>query len=460
MASDEIERFRREIVERTGDQRQAENLTDQDLLREVMNTVGKTGRLGEQIRCVVSVSMLTEGWDANTVTHVLGVRAFGTQLLCEQVIGRALRRQSYDLNEDGLFTVEYADILGIPFDFTAKPVVAPPQPPREVIRVYAVRPERDHLEIRFPRVEGYRVELPEEKLTARFTDDSILELTPELVGPSVTRNSGIVGEGVDLSLEHLQDMRRSTVLFHVAKRLLYTKFRDPGEEPKLHLFGQLKRLTKEWLDTCLVCKGGTFPAQLLYQELADMACERITAGITLALVGERPIKAVVDPYNPVGSTSHVNFTTSKTDRWETDARRCHVNWVILDSDWESEFCRVAEAHPRVRAYVKNHSLGLEVPYRYGSETRRYRPDFIVLVDDGQPEPLHLVVEIKGYRREDAKDKKSTMENYWVPGVNNLRRHGRWAFAEFTDIYTIEPDFKAKVAGEFEAMVGRVIGGGT
>ena len=100
MAADEIERFRREIVERTGDRQQAENITDQELLREVMNTVGKQGRLGESIRCVVSVSMLTEGWDANTVTHVLGVRAFGTQLLCEQVIGRALRRQSYDLNED------------------------------------------------------------------------------------------------------------------------------------------------------------------------------------------------------------------------------------------------------------------------------------------------------------------------------------------------------------------------
>ena len=106
-----------------------------------MNTVGKQGRLGESIRCVVSVSMLTEGWDANTVTHVLGVRAFGTQLLCEQVIGRALRRQSYDLNDDGLFNVEYADVLGIPFDFTAKPVVAPPQPPRETIHVQR-RPPR------------------------------------------------------------------------------------------------------------------------------------------------------------------------------------------------------------------------------------------------------------------------------------------------------------------------------
>jgi type III restriction enzyme len=193
MAADEIERFRREIVERSGDAHAGDNITDQELLREVMNTVGKPGQLGGAIRCVVSVSMLTEGWDANTVTHVLGIRAFGTQLLCEQVIGRALRRQSYEENEEGLFNVEYADVFGIPFDFTAKPVVAPPQPPRETVQVKAVRPDRDALEIRFPRVEGYRVELPEERLTADFNDDSILVLSPDLVGPSTTQNAGIIG---------------------------------------------------------------------------------------------------------------------------------------------------------------------------------------------------------------------------------------------------------------------------
>src|SRR5262252_5183841 len=155
------------------------------------------------------------------------------------------------------------------------------------------------------------------------------------------------------------------------------------------------------------------PPSFRYQELADMACDRITAGITNALVGERPIKALLDPYNPTGSTMHVNFTTSKTRRWQTDARRCHINWIILDSDWEAEFCRVAESHPQVRAYVKNHNLGLEVPYRYGSETRRYLPDFIVLVDDGHggDDLLHLIIEIKGYRREDATEKKATMETY-------------------------------------------------
>jgi type III restriction enzyme len=452
MAIDEIDRFRREIIERTGDRRQAENLTDQDLLREVMNTVGKENRLGGSIRCVVSVSMLTEGWDANTVTHVLGVRAFGTQLLCEQVIGRALRRQSYELNENNLFNVEYADVLGIPFDFTAKPVIAPPQPPRQTIHVKAVRPERDNLEIKFPRVEGYRVELPNERLTADFNDDSVLELTPELVGPSRTLNQGIIGESVNLNLEHLEDVRVSTLLFKLTHHLIYKKWREVGENPPLHLFGQLKRITKEWLDNYLVCKGGTQPAQLMYQEIADLACDKITAAITRKHQGSSQIKAVLDPYNPTGSTIHVNFNTSKTSRWETDARLCHINWAILDSDWEGEFCRVAESHPRVKAYVKNHNLGLEVPYRFGSQTRKYLPDFITVIDMGNDKTFNLIVEIKGYRREDAKEKKSTMETYWVPGVNNLGKYGNWAFAELTEVYQIEPDFEAKIKSEFDKII--------
>jgi type III restriction enzyme len=450
MADDEINRFRREIIERTGDRQQAEKITDQDLLREVMNTVGKEGQLGASIRCVVSVSMLTEGWDANTVTHVLGVRAFSTQLLCEQVIGRALRRQSYDLNEGDLFDVEYADVLGVPFDFTAKPVIGPPKPPPPTIHVKAMSPERDDLEIKFPNVGGYRIELPEERLSAEFNDDSILELTPDLIGPSITKNSGIIGKGVDLNLVHTGDLRRSTVLFNITKHLLYTHWQDADEEPKNQLFNDLKRITRKWIDNCLVCKGGTFAAQLMYPELADIACERITAAITRKLIGDQPIKVLIDPYNPTGSTQHVSFKTSRRERWETDERSCHINWVILDSESEEEFCRVAESHPRVKAYVKNHNLGFEVPYRYGPEIRKYSPDFIFLIDDdrGDDDLLHLVVEIKGYSGEDPKEKKSAMETYWVPGVNNKGDYGRWSFAEFTELYQIESEFNKMVDSVF------------
>lgn len=458
IAAPEIERFRREIVERTGDRHAADKISDQDLLREVMNTVGKKDRLGDSIRCVVSVSMLTEGWDANTVTHVLGVRAFGTQLLCEQVIGRALRRQSYELNESNRFNVEYADVLGIPFDFTAKPTPAPPNPPRPTIRVHAVRPERDSLEIRFPRIDGYRVDLPDERLTASFDESSHLILTPEIVGPAIIQNQGIIGETAELNLEHLDDLRPSSLLYHLTKHLILHKWTDADGNPELPLFGQLKRIAKQWLDTCLTCKGDTHPAQLRYVQLADLASERITAAITRAHAGEKNVRAILAPYEPEGSTKYVNFTTSKTDRWETDPRRCHLNWVILDSDWEAEFCRVAEKHPKVLAYAKNHNLGFEVPYRFLTEQRRYRPDFILHLDDGNgpQDPLRLIVEIKGYRNEDAREKKATMDSYWIPGVNNLRTNGRWAFAEFTDVYEIQADFKARVEAEFGKMLERAI----
>ncbi len=461
--ADAIEQFRKEIIQRTGDRQKADNISEEELLREVMNTVGKKGRLGESIRCVVSVSMLTEGWDANTVTHVLGVRGFTTQLLCEQVIGRALRRQSYDLNSDGKFDVEYADVLGIPFDFNAKPVVAPPQKPRETIQVKAVRPDRDELEIRFPRISGYRVELPNENIQADFDDNSRMVVTPTMVGATETLNSGIIGEVANLNVQHLDDIRESTILFCLTQRLVEKEWRDAGDTPRYELFGQLKRVARKWLKEYAKFEGGTKPAQLRYQALADQACKKISAGIVKHHSGESKVKAMLDAFNPTGSTRFVNFTTSKTDRYQTSVNHCHVNWVVLDSDWEAEFCRVAEAHPSVKGYVKNHGLGLEVPYRFLGEARRYRPDFIVLVDDGHPprddgspDYLHLVVEIKGYRGEDAREKANTMETFWIPGVNNLGTYGRWAFAEFTEVFQIEADFEQQVAGRFEQMVDGAI----
>jgi type III restriction enzyme len=299
-ASDELERFRREIQERTGQMTQAQDIDDAALLREVMNTVGEKGKLGESIRCVVSVSMLTEGWDCNTVTHILGVRAFGTQLLCEQVVGRALRRRNYELNSEGKFEVEYADILGVPFNFAAEAVQIPPRSPVERLHIKAVRPERDALEISFPRIQGYRTEALPPKLEARFNPDHTLRLTPEDVGATRTLQSGIIGQQEDLTLEHTADTRQSSIVMHLTSRLVTTKFRDPNGEPQMHLFGTLKRIVKNWLDNHLECVGNTYPAQLLYQELADRACERINDAInrTVNEGSNSFIRAITDPYNP------------------------------------------------------------------------------------------------------------------------------------------------------------------
>jgi type III restriction enzyme len=440
MAAAEIEQFKREKIERSGDVQAAEGLTDADLLREVMNTVGKPGRLGADIRCVVSVSMLTEGWDANTVTHILGVRAFGTQLLCEQVVGRGLRRQSYELNEEGLFDVEYADVLGIPFDFTAKPVVAKVVRPPNVVRVQAVR-ERAALEIVFPRVSGYRVERPDKRITASFTDDHRLVIDPSMIGPSKVLMQGIVGEGVELNADVLAEVRPSAISFQLARLLMERRFRDADQDLPVHLFGQIKRVVREWIDGgYLVLKGVPIGA-LLYQDIAEQAVERIFLACQSYEHGEARVKAVLDPYNPKGSTRFVNFTTSKST-YRTDPRRCHVSHVVCDSTWEAELARVLEAHPRVIAYVKNQGMQFEVPYLDGAVPRRYLPDMIVRLDDGSgpDDPLNLVLETKGYRKGDAQLKAQTMERLWCPGVNNLGGFGRWAFAEFRDIYEIEAAF--------------------
>ncbi|PBC01459.1 DEAD/DEAH box helicase family protein [Mesorhizobium sp. WSM3860] len=443
IAAAEIELFRKEKAAREG-AAEADKISDSDLLREVMNTVGRKGRLGERIRCVVSVSMLTEGWDANTVTHILGVRAFGTQLLCEQVIGRGLRRQSYELNpETGLFETEYADILGIPFDFATEPQDVVRKPPKPVTRVFAVR-ERERLSIRFPRVAGYRTELPDDLISATFSADSRLELTPELVGPCTARLEGLVGEGHDISPDALDDMRPNTVAVHLTKKLVETYFRDPDQPPPYHLYNQIQPITRRWIRDCLVMKGGTKAGMLTYAELADIAAGLIYKAIVheAGASGEPVVKAMLDPYNPYGNTSHVSFITTKTNLWATAADKSHVNYVVCDSDWEGEFARVVEGHPSTLAYVKNQALGFEVPYRDGSTNRKYLPDFIVLLDDGKgpDDPLQLIVEIKGFKDLNAQIKAETMRALWVPGVNNLKTFGRWAFAEFRDAFAIQEEW--------------------
>jgi len=445
-AADESERFKRERVERSGNPADRDNICDEDLLREVMNTVGKPGRLGESIRCVVSVAMLTEGWDANNVTHILGVRAFGTQLLCEQVVGRALRRQSYQLNADGRFDVEYADVLGIPFDFTAKPqVVAPPKPTSTVI-VQAVSPERDGLEIRFPRVAGYRVELADQRLGATFDANSTLVLTPELVGPTRTRNEGLIGRGVDLSPDKPGANRRATLIYCLARHLIERHWQDDND--KAARFAELQRIVARWLEEHLDCTGGTKPGQLAYRPLAAMACDKITQAI-ISHLRNLPPTPVLDPGMPEGSTKGVRFTTTRSKTlWRTDPRKCHLDHAVCDSEWEAEFCRIVEAHPRTLAYVKNHRLGFEVPYCFGGVEHRYVPDFIVRLWEPQQwrDPMHLVVEIKGRRGEQDKAKAAAMTARWIPAVNSKESLGRWAFAKLTDVHSMEADYRAVVQG--------------
>lgn len=428
-ASREIDEFKRELRQREGEGA-ADNLTDADLLREAMNTVGKPGKLGGEIRCVVSVSMLTEGWDANTVTHVLGVRAFRAALLSEQVVGRALRRVSYDPDpQTGLLHAEYADVLGVPYIFATTGKDTSPKPPAKTTRIKAL-PDRISREIVFPNVEGYRIVYPRERLKAEFTADSRLTLTPDDV-PTKTLNEPLIGEGTFLGFDAERKYRDRSVAYQVAGHALRTFFRDEDGAVQVWRYPDLLRITERWMDDCLDCKGGV-PKQILrWPSLAQRAAEKIARACTPAKAGEEAIRPILNAYNPTGRTRYVSFDTTRTTLFETREDRCHLNFVVYDRDWEAAFAQRIEEMDEVVAYVKNHSLHFEVPYLHHGESHRYRPDYIVRINDGHgaEDCLNLVVEIKGLRDDADAAKAETMRKIWLPAVNNAKRFGRWDFIE-------------------------------
>ncbi|MBB1492903.1 DEAD/DEAH box helicase family protein [Paracoccus sp. MC1854] len=447
----EIEAFRRERARRdTG----AGEMTDADILREVMNTVGKAGRLGGQVRCVVSVSMLTEGWDANNVTHIMGLRAFGSRLICEQVIGRALRRLSYDLAPEPdlvtgqrLFRPEYADIMGIDGLNFGEPTVNPPQKPREVIHVHAVSPERDHLEIVFPRVEGFRTDFPQGTLEIDLARMEPYVLDPEKVRAATeVQMQGIVGQAHLLDLRHLEDQRPSATAYDIASYWITQKRRDANQPVDLRLISKAKRIVLDFLKSDrLVCRGGTFPAQLTYWQLKDELCD-LFEGLLIDQPGGEPIiRAILDPFARDGSTMGVNFHTTKTSRHAPRPDRSHLNWIITDQDWEAKLAQLLDHHPDVASYAKNHNLGFEVPYTREGEAHRYRPDFLIQLKtpEGEP-PTTLVIEVKGFRGHDAPLKAAAMRDRWVPAVNRLGTFGRWGFAELRALHDFRPDLDAAI----------------
>ncbi len=451
-AAHEIGEFKREYAARFPG-RSADEIEDEDILREVLNTVGRPGRLGADIRCVVSVSMLTEGWDANTVTHVLGVRAFGTQLLCEQVVGRALRRASYDPTPDGMFPPEYAEVLGVPFTFltTTRPGTVRVPLPVQTVRAL---PERSRLRIEFPRLVGYRYEMPAERLTATFDEGSVLELSTREV-PTHTELDPIVGEMnlLELPLEH---QRLNTVVFAVAKRTLDTYFRDGEGGKRPWLFPQVAQITRRWLDECVIpyLGDGAYPQLLLLAEWSHAAAERVHRAIVMGTPGEKRMVPILRPYDAVGSTDDVAFETTKTC---FDTTKSHVNRVAQDSAWETELAQKLEVMPEIVAYVKNQGLNLKVPYTFEGRAANYVPDFLIRLRDpagrGDDDLLTLVLEVSGEAKKEKLAKVAAAADLWVPAVNNWGGLGRWAFLEVTHMENAADLIRARFLQPKPAMSG-------
>lgn len=431
VASKEIEEFKAEYSRRLGG-KDASSVTDAEILREVMNTVGKQGKLGERIRCVVSVSMLTEGWDANTVTHVLGVRAFSTQLLCEQVVGRALRRRSYVVNENGHFDPEYAEVYGVPFSFIPMSGTGVDVKPGNLpTRVRAID-TRSHLRIEFPHVMGYRYDFGTDVLRANFIEDSKMSLSTFDV-PTETESAPIVGEKTVHTLDDLRNHRENEVVFTIAKEVLERFFKDDDGNDKPWLFPQILRITREWFKDCLELKDNTFPQMLLLTRLGRTAGEKIHRSIVSSVDGQTRLKPILRTFEVVGSTDYVDFDTTR-NVMATAEDKSHVSHIVADTEsWEQKMASVLEEMTEVFSYVKNQNLGFTIPYMLEGDERQYIPDFIAKVKVEEIDNyLNLIVEVSGEKRKDKAAKVETAKNLWVPAVNNNGAFGEWAFIEISD----------------------------
>jgi type III restriction enzyme len=446
IAAVEIEEFKDEYRARFPG-RDAEDLTDEDILREVMNTVGKPGKLGEQVRCVVSVSMLTEGWDASTVTHILGVRAFGTQLLCEQVVGRGLRRRSYATNAEGLFDPDYAEVYGVPFSFIPSAGSAvDPKPGPAPTRVRALE-DRIACEIIFPRLVGYRYELKGERLDVKFKPESCMALSTADV-PTRTEMQSIIGESNFHDLYGLKERRLHEVDFRLAALLLERKLPDADGNLKPWLFPQLTGIVRRWREECLTCKDNTFPQMLLMVEFANNAAEKIYQAIVESTSEEKTLLPILRPFETLGSTRYVDFDTTR-DVYRTRPDKCHISHVVLDSGWEAKLAETLEEMDEVVCYAKNFQFGFAIPYTLDGQEHSYLPDYLINVDDGHgpDDLLHLILEVSGEAKKEKAVKVSTARTLWVPAVNNHGGFGRWAFIEIVDPWDAKNTIRAFLIGK-------------
>jgi type III restriction enzyme len=436
-ASREIEVFKNEYRLRNPGA-DIEKLTDEDVLREVMNTVGKRGRLGERIRCVVSVSMLTEGWDANTVTHILGIRRFGSQLLCEQVVGRGLRRRSYAPNAAGLFEAEYAEVYGVPFAFipTDRKIAAAP-PARPAVEVRAID-ERWPLRIEFPKVEGYRVEMPDQRVQFDAERATPLHVDRELVA-TWTQTGGVVGSAAEQRLDELRDARQQEIAYAIAVEVLRRKFAGHDGAPKPWLFPELVDVTKRWLDDRVTFAADTPAGVLLLAQPKARAAEAVFDAVVRG--SEERLERVLPIYRRFdgkGSTDDVSFLTRKA---VIETAKSHVNLVVLDgvkgNTWEQTIAGLLEEDPRVRSFVKNDHVGFDIPYVFEGRSHRYIPDFLVrLAVEREDVERTLVIEVSGGRKSPGPTavKAATARDQWCVAVNNDGVFGFWSYLEISTMF--------------------------
>lgn len=426
-----------EIIERpavnTSEDDEGKKLSKKDaaaVLRETVDTVGQRGKRGEQIRNVISVGMLSEGWDAKTVTHILGLRAFSSQLLCEQVVGRGLRRTSYDLADGSdMFTAEYVNIFGIPFSFlpheSDEQGTAPTTPPKTQVEVLK---DRGEFEISWPNIIRLdRVFKP--KLTIDLDKIDILELDAAEtrlradLAPIIDGKTDLT-KCTEIDLERLDaELRMQRIIFETSGQVYdLMKSSWQGEGTKFALLGQVIRLVEKYLKSgTIVINPPLFNTDPIRQRIVYMMnMNRIVQHLWgfIKLEQTERIVPIFDANKKVRSTG--DMPTWFTSKPCCITKHSHISHCVFDSTWEATESYVLEKNPHVKAWVKNDHLGFEILYIFDGVVKKYMPDFLVRLDNGKT----LILETKGQEtRRDIEKRKALTE--WVTAVNNCGDYGVW-----------------------------------
>ncbi len=406
------------------------DLTKEDLLRAMVDNVGKRGGAGQDLQNVISVAMLSEGWDAKNVTHIMGLRAFTSQLLCEQVIGRGLRRVSFDKDQDNpeLFASEYVNVFGVPLSISqdASEGGEAPPPPKPSTQIDVV-PERNSLEIKWPNV--LRVELVvRSNLTVNWDTVAPLKLDPATT-PITADLAPALGGATDMGkittidLEALPDGFRLQRLVFQATRKTFAETRYSFKGTEDYLAFQLLQLAEKFLTSDRLHIPSLFHQDVLRRRILIALNIDLVVQHLLRHVKEQNTTKLVPVYDedhPIGSTAEMR--TWYTTKPNVPTGKSHISHVAGDSTWEQYGANVFEKHTGVVCYAKNDHLGFQVHYLWGGSRRRFLPDFIIrLYND-----VTLALEIKGEDSPQDKAKRDELAE-WVKAVNNAGGFGSWAW---------------------------------
>jgi type III restriction enzyme len=419
-----------------------------EILRLTVDTVGKEGQLGEQIQNVLSVGMLSEGWDAKTVTHIMGLRAFSSQLLCEQVIGRGLRRVSYEVGEDGLFEAEYVNIFGVPFSFL--PHEGGDTSPRPVSPKTKIEPvaEKSEHEISFPNV--LRIDpVYKPKLTLNWDTVKTLELDPyeaitetELAAVIAGKPNATVKSAIGLE-QISEDTRIQTIIFKVASTIYNAEKRADWKGSKENFLAQLVRLVDEFIASDKIqVKHDLFHLDNSKRKiLIILNMNKIVQHIWTEIRAENSEKltAIFDKEHPIRSSANVRtWYTSKPCEW---LNKSHISHCVYDSTWEASEAYFLEKSELVQSFVKNDHLGFVIFYNFKGVIRKYYPDFIIRLTNGEC----LILEVKGQDDQRNRTKREYL-NEWVKAVNEQGGFGHWHWA----VSFSPSDIQGLIAAKLEA----------